>query len=50
MTKGKHFDGMFNPYKKVAFINAFVNAQVTTEFLSLGVDGILKDQIGKQSL
>lgn len=33
-----------------AFINAFVGAQVTTEFLSMDIDGILEDQIGKQNI
>ncbi len=36
--------------KNDAFMNAFVNAQMTTQFLSMDIDSILKDQIGKQSL
>ncbi len=36
--------------KNDAFINAFVNAQMTTEFLSMDIDGILKDHVKTQSL
>lgn len=36
--------------KNDAFINAFVSAQVTIVFLSMGIDGILEDQIGKQNI
>ena len=36
--------------KNDAFINAFVNAQMTTKFLSMDIDSILKDHVKTQSL
>lgn len=36
--------------KNDAFINAFVNAQMTTAFLSMDIDSILKDHVKTQSL
>lgn len=36
--------------KNDAFINAFVNAQITTQFLSMDIDSILKNHIKTQSL